>query len=338
MHELPFHLDWIESLVTHRNALLTPVAQAFTFLGEMEGYVMLIGLVYVAFDKRLAVRLTVVTLVTMTCNHFLKTLIRNPRPFILDGSYRERWAVSATRAADLATEFSTPSGHAMAAAGFWGYLYACWHSRLGRISCALLILFIGLSRPYLGVHYFEDVGLGWLLGLAVALGAMQWGDDVARRWNAWSLRSQVLIAVGASGLLWLGTRLLEDPGAGRPAAFLSYTGFLTGVVVADRFESERVSFNPRSGSWWTKALRWMVFVALVMGTMTTLDVAFAAIASDGSVLGDGLRYIRYAATGAVGILGAPFVFVKCGLASPVIDDQEIRAQRAAIAAGPLGSP
>ncbi|HET7770070.1 MAG TPA: phosphatase PAP2 family protein [Chloroflexota bacterium] len=80
-----------------------------------------------------------------------------------------------------AQTFSFPSGHAMVAAAFYLFLaYVAW--RLlppvwGRLCAALLglvILFVGLSRLYLGVHYLTDVlagfaaGAGWTIATVVA--------------------------------------------------------------------------------------------------------------------------------------------------------------------------
>jgi membrane-associated phospholipid phosphatase len=186
MGELPFSLELIRFLADNRIEPLTRFFQFFTFLGEVEGYVLLITLIYVAFDKQLAFRLAVLTLVTMSLNHLLKTLIMNPRPFIADGTYSQRWAVSADRAAELATEYSTPSGHAMAGAAFYSYLFAMVKKREVRIGCVLLILLIGLSRPYLGVHYLEDVLFGWVLGVSLALVAVRYSAGIARGWARFS--------------------------------------------------------------------------------------------------------------------------------------------------------
>jgi len=112
--ELPFSIDLIRGLAENRSPFLTQVSLFFTFLGEIEGYVLLISLIYVTYDKKLAFRLAVLTLLTMSFNHVLKSLIMNPRPFISQGDFMDRWAVSAAKARELATEYSTPSGHAMA--------------------------------------------------------------------------------------------------------------------------------------------------------------------------------------------------------------------------------
>jgi hypothetical protein len=51
-----------------------------------------------------------------------------------------------------------------------------------------------------------------------------------------------------------------------------------------------------------------------MGTLLSLDVAFEQLAADASRLGNVLRYARDAAAGAMGVLDAPFLFVRLGLA------------------------
>jgi undecaprenyl-diphosphatase len=68
---------------------------------------------------------------------------------------------------------SFPSGHAMMSFTFYGLLaYMIWtnmHNRLLKIVLVtvllLVILFIGVSRVYLNVHYASDVIAGFCLGL-----------------------------------------------------------------------------------------------------------------------------------------------------------------------------
>lgn len=69
--------------------------------------------------------------------------------------------------------FSFPSGHATLAAAFYGFLtYFLWRNlkslkaKFNILSASFsLIILIGFSRLYLGVHFLSDVAAGFLLGL-----------------------------------------------------------------------------------------------------------------------------------------------------------------------------
>ena len=315
MTELPFNLALVRFLADHRSEPLTALFSFFTFLGELEGYILLVVLVYVAFDKRLGVRLALVTLVAMSLNHVLKTLIANPRPFVVEGDYLARWAVSPAKAAELATEFSTPSGHAMAGAAFYTALYDGLRTRRAAIVCALVALLIGLSRPYLGVHYLEDVLLGWPLGAALAWLLLRDAEGIGARWARLSLAAQAIALGTASVLFCLATRALGawrgDP---HPTAFVSYAGLLSGVLLGARLEAEHVCFDPKSGGALRKGLRYALALGLVIGVLAGLKTAFAAIAENTTPTGDALRWLRYAAAGAMGVFVAPLVCMRLGLA------------------------
>lgn len=105
----------------------------------------------------------------------LKLVIRRPRP---------------PYAAAFLTQFSWsfPSGHAMGSLVGYGMLayvaVVFWvHSRRGQVAvvlgAGLMILAVGLSRLYLGVHYFSDVVAGYAAGL-LWLSACISGLEIAR--------------------------------------------------------------------------------------------------------------------------------------------------------------
>ena len=69
--------------------------------------------------------------------------------------------------------FSFPSGHAMVSMAFYGMLIYVFYKLVKNnklkyllmVFCAVLILLIGFSRIYLGVHYFSDVLVGFFVSL-----------------------------------------------------------------------------------------------------------------------------------------------------------------------------
>lgn len=316
MPELAFHQDWVVLLFEHRTGALTALAQAATWLGDVEGYVLVVLAVLMVWDRSLALRLAVLVLLTMTANHLLKTWLANPRPFVADGTWMERWAVAPATAAELVAEFSTPSGHAMAGAAFYGYLFARAEPPWLRAAAVAALLATGASRPYLGVHYVEDVLLGWTVGAALAWIAVRRGDALARAWNALALRHRGALVVTASALLVLATRPLYEANAhGQPVLFVGYLGFLTGIVLGDPLEARWVGLDPRSGGPARKLARWALAVGLVLGTILVLDAAFARLAEETSLAGTGLRYLRYAAAALAGALAAPWLAVRMGMAA-----------------------
>jgi hypothetical protein len=61
--------------------------------------------------------------------------------------------------------------------------------------------------------------------------------------------------------------------------------------------------------------RYLVGIIGVLITMYGLDTLFSLIASDESILGYILRYIRYGATTFWALFGAPWLFLKLKLAN-----------------------
>jgi membrane-associated phospholipid phosphatase len=312
-----FDMPVMQFLADHRTFLLTKFFLLATFVGEAEGYILVITLIYVMFDKTLAVRLSVLVLLTMCLNHVLKIIIKNPRPFIREGTYLKKWAVSTNNAKELATEYSTPSGHAMGGSSFYTYLYASVENRFVRVLAVVAILLTGLSRPYLGVHYPGDVLIGWAIGILVALIGIKFADRISDGWNKLSYGRRAAIAVGASLILWLATIAINGWRIdSQPRAFLGYAGFLTGIVLGRPIELSVVDFDPRSSKPLAKILRFAISVGMALVSLIVLEVLFRRIAIDYSVLGYLLQYVRYTIAGVVSIFVAPLIFTKLGLAEP----------------------
>jgi membrane protein DedA with SNARE-associated domain/membrane-associated phospholipid phosphatase len=108
-------------------------------------------------------------------NQLLKGLFARPRPHFDHPLLVE-------------TSYSFPSGHAMESFVVYGMLayfavlaLRTWESRVGMVlGAALLVVLIGFSRMYLGVHYFSDVIAGYAAG-GVWLSALITGVETIRR-------------------------------------------------------------------------------------------------------------------------------------------------------------
>lgn len=142
---------------------VTQLFKLFTFLGSGEFFSVLVIILllvfytnekYSFFSAMIAINL----LISLIINKGLKNIFRRNRPDILK-------LVSAGG-------FSFPSGHSMVSMSFYGLLlFLCFRNFKNNMKYLIMlllsavILLIGLSRIYLGVHYASDVAGGFSLGI-----------------------------------------------------------------------------------------------------------------------------------------------------------------------------
>ena len=312
---LPWNLDAMHAVAAYRSDFLNAFFNFWSDVGDVPGYLLIITLLYTAINRGLAVRLTVLLLVTICVNHILKTLIGNPRPFVADGSWVEMWVVSKGHVESLVLEYSTPSGHAMSVAAFYTYLAAATRRRWLSVTAVIVMLLVGLSRPYLGVHYFEDILLGWLLGGLLAWGALRYGDSIERQWGKVSFAHQALALVVFSVAMWAFTYMLGATSPDQPPlSIIGNLGFLTGVLLATHLERRTVGYTVTPGTTLQKAGRWLLLVACVALPLVLLGWAADAMVERASAMGHFVKYLRYTAGGFAGLLLAPYLMVRLGLA------------------------
>jgi len=158
---------------------LASFMQAVTMLGSprfliASGICVAVGLL-IAGWRRALMLFTITFLGAVLLTETLKLSFRRTRPLAFFDTL-------------LPTSYSFPSGHALWSFCFYGALTvlisARVQSRMIRIIlwalAVLLILLIGFSRVYLGVHYPSDVLAGYTAALIWAL-AVAFGDHLFQR-------------------------------------------------------------------------------------------------------------------------------------------------------------
>lgn len=140
---------------------LTPVVKIITWFGSA-GALIIFSIILTIFIKNNKLRITIfLNLIIITIlNLGLKYFFHRPRPDIYQ----------------IINEsgYSFPSGHSMISMAFYGFLiYLIYkyvkNKKIKYISITLisvLIIFIGISRIYLGVHYTSDVLAGFLFSIS----------------------------------------------------------------------------------------------------------------------------------------------------------------------------
>lgn len=141
------------------NDTLSSILKCVTHLGGV-AFIVLLGVLCFMFCKKNRWFITFDLVGCTVINQTIKHIVRRPRPNVVR----------------LVSEsgYSFPSGHSMISVAFYGLVIYLVYKNINNkylkwalISLlSLLILTIGFSRIYVGVHYFTDVVGGFFLALA----------------------------------------------------------------------------------------------------------------------------------------------------------------------------
>lgn len=137
------------------------LAKGITYFGSATCLIILTAICLIVIkEKKIGLAIALNLMLECILNTSLKLILQRPRP--IDHRLIEE------------TGYSFPSGHSMASMAFYGFLiYLIYKNiknkhikRASIIGLSVLIILIGASRIYLGVHYTSDVIAGFLIAIA----------------------------------------------------------------------------------------------------------------------------------------------------------------------------
>jgi len=270
--------DIILAIQTIANPVLDWFFIAVTFLGNEDFYIAVLPVIYWCVDKKFGIRLAIVFLASVYINSLLKDIFATTRPDPAD--VRVLYGKSGGG-------YAFPSGHSQGSVTFWGVI--AWEVKKAWFwaLAVFLMIAVGISRLYLGVHWPIDVAGGWLIG-AIILGVYFLYDakvDHSRSFlNMWGLIILVLI---------IGVVLFLIHPAGH------IVGVFVGMTIGYLLEEKLVDFDPRS-VWWYQVLKVVVGLAVVFA----LRIFIKKLLPEGDIF----DAIRYLIIGFWIALGIPAIF------------------------------
>lgn len=139
---------------------MTTIMKFITFFADPI-WCILFSVLVIIFWKKIRKAFLINLILVFMLNYILKLIFSRARPIDIN----------------IITEtgYSFPSGHAMISLAIYGFLaYLLWESdykykKIGVSLLVLLIVLIGISRIYLGVHYTSDVIAGFIVSLGYLL-------------------------------------------------------------------------------------------------------------------------------------------------------------------------
>ncbi len=318
---MTFELELIQWLQTFRSTFMDYFFQFWTLFGEELIIIGILGFLYWCYDKKIGESVGITVFLSLVLNSVIKVIVARPRPFLVDDTI--------TNVRPQTSEgFAFPSGHTQGAATTFGSLAIWVKKRWITILSMIIILFVAISRMYLGVHYLTDVIVGAVLGLTIAYGMYLYfkkNQDSTKLYNS-ILYSSVSVFVGFYiYFVFTAKATIEESNAiilyNNLEGIAKMLGSIVGFVFGIKFEKKYINFSNHRyiGK---NLIRFILGVSLVMVVRLLFKAIFSAIVDpayllEGELLQSSIAilfdFLRYFVMVFVGIGVYPLLFKKVRL-------------------------
>jgi len=274
--------------------LLDSFFRAVTSLGDELFYLLLFPFLLWCVDFYLGIRVGIIFLLSVYLNTGLKEIFQQPRPFEILPEIQKVHA----------SGYGFPSGHAQSSLVVWGSI-AYWKKQIWiRNLSVLLILLIGFSRIYLGVHFPTDILGGWLIGgLILFLSYF-----ISLKINLDFTQGNMIFKI--IGITLFPVILLQIQSS---PDIISSVAALTGVGYGLLFFSSSIG-GIRPGNWLQRLISFLVGLIGIGILYLGLELI---LPSEGQSFYQLFRFFRYLLLGIWISFGAPRLFIQTGLAYQV---------------------
>ena len=229
------------------------IFKIITYLGEPVVFLVIIIILYLTYNKKVAKNLLLSILVTYYMNACVKNVFEDTRP---DGNIdlSEDYGLKET-------SYGFPSGHTQNGTAFWGYLgyqfkdnYKFKQIPIIPVILSGIIFLVAISRVVIGVHDLQDIIGGLLLGIGFLLAFIYLEPICTKQFSKHNFIKKIILTIIISLTLFLvGTLLYPKTGVGLAASAPSYAdagafglvgGVILGFGVGYILEQEYVGYDP----------------------------------------------------------------------------------------------
>ena len=268
---------WLQSVLGEGFA---PMGSFMTRLGEEVVLIAIMGFLYWSYDKEYGKYVGINILAGCLWNPMVKNVFLRRRPYFDTPAIKCIRPVSPSADIyDIAAQgYSFPSGHSMNSAIAYSSIANYKKKKLMWLLAVIIVLMVGFSRVYLGVHYPTDVCVGWLLGILTVIIV----SLLQKKVGTGPLLFAVLIASGIPGLFYCTS---DD--------YYTSFGILIGAALGVFFEEKFVKFS-NTRNVFRMILRLLFGGAIYFGLNAALKLPFSAdFLRSGTVAAHLVRIGRY---------------------------------------------
>ena len=255
------------------------IFKAITYLGEPVVFIIIIAILFLAYNKTYAKSLAYSLLFSYYLNGVFKELFQDPRPLT---------NVPGSDHGFVEPDYGFPSGHAQTAVSFWGHVgyefkdkYEYKNIQIVPILMSILIFLIAISRIIIGVHDLQDIIGGLLLGIGFLLLFIYIEPYLTEQFNKLNFLTKIIVTASIGIFLFiLGTLLFPSAGLGLVTPSLYYKddgvfaqvgGSILGFSVGYLLEQEYIKYDPTHLSTKKKLINLAIGIIILLVIFVPLE-------------------------------------------------------------------
>lgn len=274
-------LEILKSIQSIANPFLDVLFELITICGEQIVLISIISIIYWTVDKKFGEYIAYSVLTSVLLNNTIKDIFKMKRPIGEEGirTLRE----------ETATGYSFPSGHTQGTSSFYGAMAIYLKKKIMYIIAITMIILVGFSRLYLGVHYPKDVIVGGGLGILISFICYRLYMKIDNKMLLYSITFLIFLpaltfAHSADFIKGMGT----------------YLGFLIGIFIEKKYVNFSIEGNVGS-----KIIRVLIGLLILIILKSGLKLILPS--------GNMFAFIRYSLISFFGIGIYPLIFKRLNL-------------------------
>ena len=286
---MEFLMDILRAIAEIRNPVFDAFFSLITRMGEEIFFLAAAIIFFWCVNKRQGYFVLITGLFGTVLNQGAKLLFRIPRPWVIDPTFE---VVGDAKVA--ATGYSFPSGHTQNAAGTLGAVAAYKAKWKKVVICIVVILLVGFSRMYLGVHTLLDVGVSLIFAACLVLLLRPVFEDDAKydKYMPWIVAAGVVFSFIFFGyvLLISGDETLDphnyESGLKNACTLMGCTIGLIPAYIVDRKWTKFETKAP----WYAQIIKIIIGLAVVLAIKSGLSSPLTSLCAGNAYAA---RIIRY---------------------------------------------
>jgi membrane-associated phospholipid phosphatase len=292
---------WFQSW---RSDWVSDLFQPLNYAGSETFFLILLTVVYWTLCKKTGRRLTIIFLLSAWLNAFLKEWWKRPRPFQVSDKINAAYPVDG---------YGLPSGHTQTATSIGAGLIAGIKKRWAVGLLVLYIVLTGISRMVHGVHFPQDVLLGWIFGILIVLIYLKLEKKLAPFCKEMSAGKMIGITLGGT-ILMFGLMMWTTPNLHAVVSIVTPMAVLAGAVPGFWIEWNKINFSVQ-GPVIQKILRYLLGIITALIIKEGLKPVLELVNNHTFTMEILVRFVRYFLLGLWITAGAPWLFTKAKLAT-----------------------